>query len=124
MDAVPVFDRADCPLWWLRAFLPTNKALMRNPSIRPWLVLRAIEGVGDATLLKLLDIFGNPDAVLRASEDDLIHGGCVSSRWRERYDEASPPKPIVGLTRSCERSSDWVRALFHISTSGTLRVYE
>ena len=77
MDAVPVFDRADCPLWWLRAFLPTDKAVMRNPSIRPWLVLRAIEGVGDATLLKLLDIFGNPDAVLCASEDDLIHGGCL-----------------------------------------------
>ena len=50
---------------------------MRNPSIRPWLVLRAIEGVGDATLLKLLEIFGNPDAVLRASEDDLVHGGCL-----------------------------------------------
>jgi DNA processing protein len=33
--------------------------------------------VGDATLLKLVEIFGNPDAVLRASEDDLIQGGCL-----------------------------------------------
>jgi len=50
---------------------------MRDPSIRSWLVLRAIEGVGDATLLTLVEIFGSPDAVLCASEDDLVHGGCL-----------------------------------------------
>ncbi len=50
---------------------------MKSPSIRSWLVLRSMEGVGDATLLKLLEAFGNPDAVLRASEDELVQGGCL-----------------------------------------------
>lgn len=72
----PVSIIVIAPLW-LRCLPPTDKVVMKSPSIRSWLVLRAIEGVGDATLLKLLEAFGNPDAVLRTSEDDLIHGGCL-----------------------------------------------
>jgi len=45
-------------------------------SLRPWLVLRAIPGVGDAILLKLVQAFGAPDAVLSASQSALEELGC------------------------------------------------
>jgi DNA processing protein len=49
---------------------------MSNGRIRPWLTLRAIPAVGDATILALVAAMGSPDAVLQAPEDDLIHLGC------------------------------------------------
>jgi DNA processing protein len=44
--------------------------------------LRAIEGVGDHTVLALVREWQSPDAVLRASADDLIERGC-SARLAE-----------------------------------------
>ena len=41
-----------------------------------WLVLQIIDGVGDRTLLKLIHAFGSPNAVLTASQDDLVRVGC------------------------------------------------
>ncbi len=41
-----------------------------------WLVLQAIDGVGDRTLLKLIHALGSPHAVLTASQDDLVRVGC------------------------------------------------
>ena len=41
-----------------------------------WLVLQAIDGVGDRTLLKLIHALGSPNAVLTASRDDLVRVGC------------------------------------------------
>ena len=49
---------------------------MSHRSLRPWLVLRAIPGVGDAILLKLVQAFGAPDAVLSASQSALEELGC------------------------------------------------
>lgn len=37
-----------------------------------WLTLQAIEGVGDRTLVKLVQAFGSPQAVLAASAQDLV----------------------------------------------------
>ena len=47
-------------------------------SLESWLKLRAIEGVGDHTLLALVREWKNPDAVFRASSDELIQRGCSS----------------------------------------------
>ena len=49
---------------------------MSHRSLRPWLVLRAIPGVGDAILLKLVHAFGAPDAVLSAPQSALEEIGC------------------------------------------------
>jgi len=45
-------------------------------SLESWLKLRAIEGVGDHTLLALVREWKNPDAVFRASSDELTQRGC------------------------------------------------
>ena len=45
-------------------------------SLEAWLRLRAIEGVGDLLALALVREWGSPDAVLRATADDLGDRGC------------------------------------------------
>jgi DNA processing protein len=45
-------------------------------SLESWLKLRSIEGVGDHTLLALVREWKNPDAVFRASSDELTQRGC------------------------------------------------
>jgi DNA processing protein len=49
---------------------------MNSGKIRLWLVLRAIPGVGEATLLALVQALGSPEAVLNASEERLVALGC------------------------------------------------
>ena len=41
--------------------------MVNSQSLRPWLMLRAIPGVGDAILLKLVQAFRSPDAVFSAA---------------------------------------------------------
>ena len=50
--------------------------LMTRPMLEPWLRLRAIDGVGDLTIVRLVRAWRSPDAVLRASRDELIQSGC------------------------------------------------
>lgn len=45
-------------------------------SLRPWLILREIDGIGDVTLVKLVLACGSPEAVFQASEEILIDSGC------------------------------------------------
>ena len=45
---------------------------------RPWFVLRAVPGIGDALLCRLVQSFGGPGAVLRASLDELTQAGGIS----------------------------------------------
>ncbi|MCS6325595.1 MAG: DNA-protecting protein DprA [Nitrospira sp.] len=49
---------------------------MNSHSLRPWLMLRAIPGVGDAVLLKLVQVFGDPEAVFSATQAALEDVGC------------------------------------------------
>ncbi len=49
---------------------------MDEASLTSWLTLQAVDGVGDRTLLKLIQRFGSPDAVLSAATDDLMLAGC------------------------------------------------
>lgn len=41
-------------------------------SLPSWLLLRAIRGLGDATYFRLVQVFGSPDAILRASREELL----------------------------------------------------
>jgi len=49
---------------------------MTRPVLESWLRLRAIDGVGDLTVLRLVHAWHSPEAVLRASRDELIQRGC------------------------------------------------
>ena len=48
----------------------------RSALLEAWLTLRAIDGVGDHTILALVREWQSPDAVLGASTDELIQRGC------------------------------------------------
>lgn len=50
--------------------------MVNSQSLRPWLMLRAIPGVGDAVLVKLVQAFGSPDAVFSATQAALEDVGC------------------------------------------------
>ncbi len=45
-------------------------------ALTSWLTLQAVDGVGDRTLLKLVNAYGSPASVLAATQDDLLHMGC------------------------------------------------
>ncbi|MBX3303235.1 MAG: DNA-processing protein DprA [Nitrospira sp.] len=49
---------------------------MDEASLTSWLMLHAIDGVGDRTLVKLIQTFGSTDVVLAATRDDLTGAGC------------------------------------------------
>ncbi|HJT20568.1 MAG TPA: DNA-processing protein DprA [Nitrospira sp.] len=45
-------------------------------SFEAWLHLRSIEGLGDRALVSLVQAWASPEAVLRATRDDLVQSGC------------------------------------------------
>lgn len=49
---------------------------MDAAQLTAWLVLHAVEGVGDRTLLKLVGACGSPERALAASPEELIRAGC------------------------------------------------
>jgi len=49
---------------------------MDSTQLTPWLLLQSIDGVGDRTLLKLVQAFGSPGRVFDASSEELIRVGC------------------------------------------------
>lgn len=55
---------------------PTSGHRMTRAELESWLRLRAIGGVGDLTVLRLVRAWHSPGAVLRASREDLIQSGC------------------------------------------------
>jgi len=55
---------------------PSSGQPMTGPVLEAWLRLRAIDGVGDLTVLRLVRAWHSPEAVLRASRDELIQSGC------------------------------------------------
>jgi hypothetical protein len=56
----------------------SSRHSMTRSVLESWLRLRAIEGVGDLTVLRLVCAWHSPEAVLRASRDELIQNGCSS----------------------------------------------
>ena len=55
---------------------PSSVQPMTRPVLESWLRLQAIDGVGDVTVLRLVRAWHSPEAVLRASRDELIESGC------------------------------------------------
>jgi len=55
---------------------PSSGQPMTRPVLESWLRLRAIDGVGDLTVLRLVRALHSPEAVLRTSRDELIQSGC------------------------------------------------
>ncbi len=55
---------------------PSSSHRMTRAVLESWLRLRAIGGVGDVTVLRLIRAWGSPEAVLCASRDELIESGC------------------------------------------------
>ncbi len=53
--------------------------MVSTASLRSWLALRTIRGLGDATVCRLVQAFGSPEAVLAASTDTLIASGNVNA---------------------------------------------
>ena len=49
---------------------------MDAAQLTAWLVLQAIDGVGDRTLVKLVQACGSPERALAASSEELIRAGC------------------------------------------------
>lgn len=63
-----------------------------------WLTLQAVDGVGDRTLLKLINEWGSPAAVLRTSAEELVRGGCSAE-----LATAIRRGPDLALRRQIER---------------------
>lgn len=51
---------------------------MKEAALTSWLTLQAIDGVGDRTLVKLIQAFGSSEAVFEATTDELARAGCSS----------------------------------------------
>lgn len=49
---------------------------MDEAALTSWLMLQAIDGVGDRTLVKLIQACGSTDAALAATMEELLHAGC------------------------------------------------
>jgi DNA processing protein len=79
---------------------------MRKDSIRSWLALRAIPGVGDATMLALVQAMGSPEAVLDASEETLVGAGCHPNLARSicAGPSADAKRRMDGELRALERA--------------------
>lgn len=72
-----------------------------SASLEAWLRLRAIKGIGDQTVLALIREWQIPDALLRASTDELIQRGCST-----RLAEAIRRGPDAEACRRIDRELD------------------
>ena len=72
--------------------------MVNSRTLRPWLMLRAIPGVGDAILLRLVQGLGSPDAVLSATAAGLEGIGC-----RPSLIDAIRRGPDASAVKECDR---------------------
>ena len=97
---------------------------MDADSLTSWLVLQTIDGVGDRTLLKLIQAFGSPKAVLTASRHDLMQAGC-SPELAESVRRGPEPKIRQQIDRQlqiAERLKVRVITLFDQAYPARLRM--
>ncbi|MDR4493395.1 MAG: DNA-processing protein DprA [Nitrospirales bacterium] len=62
-----------------------------NASLQEWLELRAVKGLGPKLFVRLLDIFGSPQAIRSASRSRLVAEGEISSALAQALHQ--PPSP-------------------------------
>lgn len=92
---------------------PSSVQPMTRPVLESWLRLRAIDGVGDLTVLRLVHARHSPEAVLRSSRDELIQSGCspqLADAIRRGPDSASC-RSIERELKAIEREHIEVRSL-------------
>jgi DNA processing protein len=68
-------------------------------ALRPWFVLRAVPGLGDAVLCRLVEALGSPDAVLRASHDELTQVGGVSPALARAIRQGARAEDLQAIDR-------------------------
>ena len=86
-------------------------------SLESWLKLRALEGLGDQTLLALVREWRSPDAVWGASADELVQRGC-SPRLAEvivRGPDSAASRRVERELRAIERLGADVRTILDAS---------
>jgi DNA processing protein len=68
-------------------------------SLRPWFVLRAVPGIGDALLCRLVQSLGTPNAVLQASHDELTQRGGISSALAKAIHQGPAAEDLRAIDR-------------------------
>lgn len=96
---------------------------MDESSLASWLTLQAVEGVGDRTLLKLVQTFGSPGVVLAAEPEALIQAGCSRelADFVRRGPAANILRQIDRQIRTVERLKVTILTLFDQSYPARLR---
>ena len=96
---------------------------MDEGSLASWLTLQAIDGVGDRTLLRLVQAFGSPKAVLEADPEAMVRSGC-SDELAESVRRGPPSniaRQIDRQIRTVERLKIHIVTLFDRSYPSRLR---
>ncbi len=68
-------------------------------SLRPWYELRAVPGLGDVMVCQLVQALGSPEAVLRASPDELMKVGGVGPALAKVIREGIRPEDRQAIDR-------------------------
>lgn len=95
------------------AVSPSSVQPMTRPVLESWLRLQAIDGVGDLTVGRLVRAWHSPEAVLRASRDELIGSGC-SPQLADAIRRGPDPSACKSIERelmAIERGRVEVRSL-------------
>jgi len=92
---------------------PPSGQPMTRQVLESWLRLQVIDGVGDVTVLRLVRAWHSPEAVLRASRDELIQKGCSSQLADaiRRGPDRSACRSIERELKAIERERVEVRSL-------------
>jgi DNA processing protein len=96
---------------------------MDAAALTSWLTLQAVDGVGDRTLLKLVQVFGSPKAVLAAGVDELVQAGCSAELAASVRRDQDPNirREIDRQIKAAERLKIQVLTLFDSSYPARLR---
>jgi len=103
---------------------PPSRQSMTKPVLESWLRLCAIEGVGDLTVLRLVQAWHSPDAVLRASRDELIQSGCSQQLADaiRREPDSSARRSLHRELKAIEREHIEVRSVLDQTYPARLRM--
>jgi DNA processing protein len=103
---------------------PPSRQSMTRPVLESWLRLCAIEGVGDRTILRLVRAWHSPDAVLRASRDELIQSGCSQELADaiRRGPDSSARRSLNRELKAIEREHVEVRSVLDQTYPARLRM--
>ncbi len=66
-------------------------------TLRAWLTLRSVKGLGDEGVNRLVQIFGSPEAVCGASQQGLQEKGCIKKSVAEAIARAPDPQAAVHI---------------------------